>query len=269
MSTDPQTAWLPALLALQERPAGLFTDVDGTISPIAPTPDEASVLPEAREALVRLSRTLSVVAAITGRASARAREMVGAPGVLYVGNHGLEELAGGRVELLSEARPHAPAVARVLAEATRALRSPGVLVEDKGVTGSVHYRLAPDPGAALREILVTLRPLAEREGLALHEGRMVVEVRPPVALGKGAAARRLVDRHGLRGCVFLGDDVTDTDAFRTLGRLREERGLRSVSVGVLSAETPPLVAELSDLHVEGVEGVVRLLTWLADNLQAA
>lgn len=258
--------WAAVLDVLREKPAGLFTDVDGTISPIAPTPEEARVLPEAAQALSALASSLAVVAAVTGRAASQAYEMVGVPGILYTGNHGLEELSDGAARLVPEAEPYDGRVRRLFDQARGSVSAQGVIWEDKGVTGSVHYRKAPDPCAAAEQILEALGPLVEGSGLALHPGRMIVEVRPALNLGKGAAIRRLIERHGLRGCAFLGDDVTDTDGFRMLRDLREAGRLRAVNIGVLSAEIPSAVLELADVTLSGVPEAAELLAWLSRNL---
>src|SRR4051812_18581165 len=71
-------------------PAGLFTDIDGTISQIAVVPSEATVSELARTAMDRLSRKLAVVGAVTGRAAGDGAAMIGLPDLLVVGNHGLE-----------------------------------------------------------------------------------------------------------------------------------------------------------------------------------
>ncbi|MDP9380047.1 MAG: trehalose-phosphatase [Chloroflexota bacterium] len=258
--------WRVVLDVLREKPAGLFTDIDGTISPIAPTPGEARVLPEAAEALAALVPKLSVVGAVTGRATQYAYEMVGVPGMLYTGNHGLEEMEDGVIRLIPEAEPYAGKVHVVFEQARPQVSVPGLLWEDKGITGSVHYRQAPDKQLAEQEIVGVLRPLAEGAGMRLYEGRMIVELRPALNLGKGAAIRRLVERQGLRGCAFLGDDITDTEGFRVLREMREAGRVRAVCVGVLSAETPPAVLELADVTVEGVPAVAALLEWLSHNL---
>jgi trehalose 6-phosphate phosphatase len=259
-------SWELVFDALALTPSGLFTDIDGTISPIAPTPDEAKVEPEAAELLGVLSKRLAVVAAITGRGTEYARTMVGVPGLLYSGNHGLEELVDGEVTLIPEVREYAGRLDEIFTEARPRVSTPGLLWEAKSVTGTVHYRLAPDPESVQEELIGVLQPIAEAQGFRLHEGRMIVELRPAVELGKGAAARRLIERHGLRGCVFLGDDVTDVDAFRVLREMRDAGQLTAVSVGVTSAETPPTVLELADVTVPGVPGVVELLNWLERNL---
>lgn len=266
MSAIPSEDWEVVLEALMRSPAGLLTDIDGTISSVAPTPDEARVDPEAAQTLKALVPKLALVAAITGRGTQYASDMVGVSGMVYAGNHGLEDMLDGQITLVPEAIPFVGKVAKVFAEARPQVSSSGVLWEDKGITGSVHYRQAADHEKARDEITRVLAPLASQVGLALHEGRMIVELRPAVNLNKGGAVRRLVQRFSLQGVVFLGDDVTDTDAFRVLHELRAHGDVSAVCVGVLSAETPPAVVDLADVTVSGVPGVVELLKWLDRNL---
>src|SRR5687767_2063829 len=93
----------------EARPAGLLTDVDGTISRITRHTNDATVAPVAQRALARLSTELDLVAVVTGRAVERARTMVGVDGLGYVGNHGLEWLRDGAVQTdpaAEAARPH-------------------------------------------------------------------------------------------------------------------------------------------------------------------
>src|SRR5690242_13512164 len=78
--------------ALAQRPRGLLSDVDGTLSAIAPTPGDATLLPGVRELLEQAQTRFDVVAAVSGRAAENARQLVGVSGLLYLGNHGLERL---------------------------------------------------------------------------------------------------------------------------------------------------------------------------------
>ncbi|MBV9580157.1 MAG: trehalose-phosphatase, partial [Chloroflexi bacterium] len=91
-----------------------MTDIDGTISPMVARPEEAMVLPRAREALIGLSQRLRVVAVVTGRSVDDARHMVDVDGLTYIGNHGLESLSHGRPETLPEAQPWVPRLATAL-----------------------------------------------------------------------------------------------------------------------------------------------------------
>jgi trehalose 6-phosphate phosphatase len=254
-------AWLAEILS--HRPSGLITDIDGTISRIALTPDAAIVEPEAKAALASLAEKLDLVAAVTGRSARDAAAMVDLPGLTYVGNHGMEILFGGRRSIAQAAAEFEPLVRELLERAEAALDLAGLIFEDKGVTASIHYRAAPEPALAKPRILEVLVPLAEELGLRLTEGRMVVEIRPPVVVNKGTAVRQLADDFHLRSLVFLGDDVTDLDAMRVVAELRDAGVAQGAVVGVLSAESPAPLVEHSDIRLGSVDDVAELLMRLA------
>lgn len=241
---------------------GLITDIDGTLSRIAPTPEAAEVVPACREALRTLAG-LIFVAAVSGRAATDARRMVGVAGVVYVGNHGLERLMPEGLALPPEVEHYAADLGAVLRQAERALDDlPGVIVEDKGSTGSIHYRQAPDPAAARDAILDAVGALAAEAGLVVTQGRKVIEIRPPLELDKGTAVRSLIDAYQLTGVLYAGDDTTDVDAFAALQAWRAETGRPALALGVLGPETPDAVARSADLHLAGVDDVAAFLGWL-------
>src|SRR5581483_4757720 len=267
MNTDGGSRVRAAAASLRQlfaqRPAGLFADVDGTISRLTSRPMDASVTAEARDALRRLAADLEVVAVVTGRAVTRARRIVGVPEIGYVGNHGLEWWHDGQVVT----HPGAAAARPTLDAALRAVRAsvpdPGLVVEDKGVSVAIHYRLSAQPEKTGGALPAALRPYAESAALRLIEGGLVVNLLPGVAVDKGEAVLRLTDEHGLRSVAFFGDDITDLDAFRALRRLRERGTAHTLSVGVLSAEGPPQIREEADLLLDGVGEVEQVLAALA------
>ncbi len=252
--------------ALAARPRGLFFDIDGTLSAIAPTPEAATLLPGVAELLEQLRTRFDVVALVSGRAADDARRMVGLPGLLYIGNHGLEriEADAASVQVLPEAEPYVEAVNTTLddLDATLAARFPGVRIERKGVTGSIHVRNAPDPDAAEESIARSLTTIAVPRGLLVTRGRRIVEVRPPVAVDKGTAVAGVIRERGLRGALYLGDDRTDLDAFRALRQLADEGVCQTVAVAVLSPEAPPELAAAADITLPDISFVPGLLRWL-------
>jgi trehalose-phosphatase len=264
-------ASLPAALslaaeALEAAPAGLLTDFDGTLSPIVTDPSRAALAAGAERALAALARRLAVVAVITGRAPDEARRLIGVPGVLIAGNHGLEWLEPGALEPVAPlAAPEAASVRSGLDEVLARLPPlPGVVPEHKGMSASVHYRLAPDPAVARAAIVDALGEV-EPLGLRLGHGRMIVEVRP-VGLGdKGSATRTIVERYRLRGVVAMGDDVTDLDMFAAAADLRRSGGLRVtiVAVGGADREVDPEIAAAADAVLPAPEDAARLLARLA------
>ncbi|MCC6177673.1 MAG: trehalose-phosphatase [Chloroflexi bacterium] len=247
---------------LAHRPAGLLADIDGTLSAMVALPETAVVTPGVRRALRTLSRRLDLVVAVTGRQVVDARRLVGVNEIGYVGNHGIERWVDGAVTLHPLATPWIPDIAAGLKAARAAVDGSGMRFEDKGVSASVHYRLADDPLDAERRLLAALRPFVAAGRLRLTEGKMVVNLLPPVAIDKGRAVEDLAAEHGLRGVVFLGDDVTDLDALRALRRLRG-RGIATLGIGVLSAEGPVELREVADVCLAGVDEVERLLLALA------
>jgi trehalose 6-phosphate phosphatase len=159
--------------ALTQIPAGLLTDIDGTISKIAPTAEAARAEPAAVAALARLSERLALVAAISGRAAPDAAQLIGLPKMIYVGNHGLERhtAAGSRID--PQAIPYVPVVAAALAATERAADRSGLrglVFENKGATASIHYRLAPDPAAMQARLTGLLAQLPETQGLRVNIG---------------------------------------------------------------------------------------------------
>lgn len=250
---------------LAQRPSALFSDVDGTLSPIVPSPEQATVPESIRRALQRLAGRLDMVVAISGRPAQEARRLVGLQELAYVGNHGLEVWQGGRVRVEAQAAPFLPLMARVVARLGPELeRLPGVRLEPKGITASIHYRQSPHSEVARAAILAAVGRLSQARRLRVTEGRMVVNLVPALELNKGSATLALVRRHGLRAVLYLGDDTTDVDAFAALRSLRAE-GVGTLAVAVLSLESPPGLLELADYHVPGVQGVERALAALGEN----
>ena len=260
---------LPAAWAvMSSAPAGLITDVDGTISPIVERPEEAGVHPDARDLLARLAAKLPLVAAVSGRPIEHLVRVLAVDGMVYVGNHGLEWWEHGRSSPVSEAVPYVSSVASTLRDLRARLGSmPGVFVEDKGVTGAVHYRQAPDRDAARRAILDAISESPPAKTLHAVEGRMVVNILPPIKADKGTAVERLARHRALRGVLYLGDDVTDLDAFRALRQMRETGQRTTLSVAVVSREAPAELEREADYIVASVEEVVNFFRQLAEWLE--
>lgn len=268
-SSRARSLLLPVLSC---RPRGFFTDVDGTISALAPSPEAAVLLPGVRELLVETLRVFDVVAAISGRAARDARRLVGVPELLYIGNHGLERLdpytrtgkPNARVAIHPAAHAYVGPINRVMDEVgqTLAPRFPGLRVERKGVTGSIHVRNTRDPLEAEEVVAAALREATEATGLRVTRGKMVVELRPPVNVDKGTILTELVREYALAGAVYLGDDVTDIDGFRALRKLTTEGVCRGVAIAVRHNEAPANLAEEADIALDDVEQVPELLRWM-------
>ena len=269
MSAFAPEALSEALAPLTADPsrAAVFCDIDGVPAPIVKRAEDAAVREETALLLGRLARRYARVACVSGRSATEARRLVGVGGIAYAGLHGAELLEPGaaspRVNPAFkswEGRVKAFAAERD----TPDLRRLRVRIEDKGPIVALHWRGAPDEEAALARVQ-ELAAEAEADGLAIHWGRKVLELRPAVPFDKGRAVRDLVEPDGIRTAMFGGDDSTDLDAFAALEQLIEEGALTAgVRVGVRSDEGPPAIVERADVVVDGVEGFARVLAVLAE-----
>jgi alpha,alpha-trehalose-phosphate synthase [UDP-forming]/trehalose-phosphatase len=203
----------------------IVLDFDGTLAPFTDDPDGARLTPQVRTALERLIQLPGCsVAVISGRGLADLQQHVGLDGVLYVGNHGLEVPGAEGIPALREARKTQDLIVASTARLRDRLRNvPGALVEDKGLTASVHYRLVPrgQIEAVRQAVLETLAEVSPGR-LTLNQGQMVFEIRPALDWDKGCAALWLLDQtmgadwRERTSVVYIGDDRTDEDAFVAL-----------------------------------------------------
>jgi len=197
------------------RESMLFLDYDGTLSPIVSDPSAATLVDGAAEAL-ELVAAVCPVAVLSGRDLADIRSRVGAPGLWYAGSHGFE-LTGpdGTYHQNEAAAAFVPVLERAAAELRDSLAQiPGVRVEHKRFAVAVHYReVAPEH---VGEIAAATHRLGQRGGLRVTNGRMLVELRPDIDWDKGTTLAWIRDRIDAAGSllpIFIGDDLTDEDAF--------------------------------------------------------
>ena len=219
--TKPAATHLGEIAARLERGSGLLVgvDFDGTLAPIVDDPEEPNITPANAVALARLTaRPDTVVAVVSGREIGDLRSRAEVPGAVYAGNHGLELARDHEMVVHPAARRHRPALDHAATLARRALGDvPGCLIEDKTLSLTVHYRQVPP--ALQRGVVDRLDALAPEldDGLCLVSGRKSVEIRPDIDWDKGQAVQwiRTTLPDGYRA-VYLGDDTTDEDVFRSL-----------------------------------------------------
>lgn len=246
---------------LGKRRLGLISDVDGTLSPIVARPEDARVTARNLELLAKLADELTLVALISGRGAEDVKQLVDLPGIIYVGNHGLERWKDGETTFAGEALAFKPAVLAALNE-LKSLKSAGINLEDKGITVSLHYRQSPTPEEFVQEQKTFLESIASKHGLTLSQGRKVFEFKPPVQLDKGSALRQLVEESNLDAVIYLGDDTTDVAALKAARKLRETGSVEAWGIGVQSDEVPTEVEATADLLASGVADVEDFLGWL-------
>jgi trehalose 6-phosphate phosphatase len=250
---------------LSGKPFAIFTDIDGTLAPIVPNPEDARISPRARDALCELIGQGVRVAFITGRALEKARSMVDIPEAYFAANHGLQIAISGDTSTPEELRFYVEWARQVIYDASD-WNLPGVTIEDKGPIVAFHYRRANSEEEARTAIRAAVAASEAAAHFRVQEGRKVIELRPPLAIDKGTAVETLVRQIGAKAVLAIGDDATDLDMFRGVRDLRKA-GIPGASVAVLSDEAEPLVLESTDYFVRSVEGVEWLLEELAKALR--
>lgn len=175
----------------------LLFDYDGTLTPIVPRPEQAYLSPNTRQLLNDLkSNTRIVLGVISGRNLGDVRERVGVKDIIYAGNHGLEMEGLGEPFVHPEAVSQREALAVIGQRISQELdQYPGVIIENKGLTLSVHYRLTPE-GLIGQVETVFNRMVAPGVGdnvIRITRGKKVFEVRPNVDWGKGEAIARIME----------------------------------------------------------------------------
>ena len=199
----------------------LFLDFDGTLVPIQKDPAACVLSPETRHELERLADSGDCrVAVLSGRSLADLKKRVPLKGICYGGNHGLQISGCG----LDFVHPAAEETAGLIARVRRALGKEirgmkGVWVENKGLTFSMHYRLADreESLAARKAFYRVVAADPEKDRLAVLRGKKVLELMPRISWDKGKAALFILDSLA-RGSMpaYVGDDLTDECAFSEL-----------------------------------------------------
>lgn len=247
------------LRRLGEKRVAVFSDYDGTLTPIVARPELAVLDEDMRETLRRLAAHCTT-AIISGRSLEDVRDLVGIEELYYAGNHGFE-IEGPpqnplHLETGTEYRQDLEDVRARIEERVGGIS--GLLIEDKRLSLSVHYRLVtPDRVPTVKRTVDEI--VADFPRLRRHSGKKVYEIRPRVDWHKGRALIFVLEALGLdRPDVFpiyLGDDVTDEDAFAVI----KGRGL-----GVLVSDSPH--ASAADYIVRDPAEVKRFLDQLIEGL---
>ena len=204
-------------LATSNRVLLLF-DYDGTLTPIVARPEIAILSDETRRLLSLLAGIdRFVVGVVSGRGLADLESLVAIPGLVYAGNHGLE-ISGAGMDFV---HPEAPAFVESLVEVAGKLEQeladvPRILVDNKRLTLTVHFRSTPDSYSAHVDatVVATAKPYVDAGQMKITRGKKVVEVRPNIDWGKGRAIEQIHQNCGDNPLpLFFGDDETDEDGF--------------------------------------------------------
>ncbi|RLF10334.1 MAG: trehalose-phosphatase [Thermoprotei archaeon] len=229
----------------------LMLDYDGTLTPIVNRPEEAKLSEETRKLLssiVKAGRWVKV-AIISGRPLNQLKKLIGIDGIYYAGLHGLEVEGPGVSFIHAKAEKLRKVIGEIHRELIQAFAGmKGIMVEDKGLSIAIHYRLAPKGGGrAVSKALSFIMSL--RSGFRVLKGKKVYELMPDVDWDKGRAALYLIEATGTKEYmpIYIGDDETDEYAFKALA----PRGL-TIVVGRKKRS-------LAKFYVKGVNEVHELL----------
>ncbi|ABA87317.1 trehalose-6-phosphatase [Syntrophotalea carbinolica DSM 2380] len=209
---------------LQNKRGMVFLDYDGTLTPIVERPEWAQLSQKMRDAVNQLSQRCDV-AIVSGRDLQDIRNLVGIEGILYAGSHGFDISGpGGHLEL-EQGIDYLPALDRAETALTKQLAEvAGTQIERKRFAIAVHFRRAdPADVSQIETIVDTI--LEKNPGLRKTGGKMIFELRPDIDWDKGKALRWILARLGMHDDevlpIYIGDDLTDEDAFCEL----QKRGI--------------------------------------------
>jgi trehalose 6-phosphate phosphatase len=211
---SPDAVPVPRSLVPHLSESAILLDIDGTLVDLAPTPREVWVPPGLSKTLNRLlMRTSGALALVSGR-SLNDIDLIFAPEQFpAVGGHGAEM----RLATDSEAvAAHAPPMDRELKLRLAAIAklSPGILLEDKGYSLALHYRLAPHAEKAIYEAVSLIRADLPNAPIEVLPGKCVCEIKHS-GFNKATGVRELMTHEPFKGRhpIFIGDDVTDEAVF--------------------------------------------------------
>lgn len=250
-------------IANKRQQVVFFLDYDGTLSPIVADPNAAYIPAATRSVLELLSRRFPTTI-VTGRAVPKVKSFLGLDGLMYAGSHGFD-IDAPPLAPLSVGSKYLPALAAFKSELTSAsTAAPGCAIEDNRFSVSVHYRhVSP---SCLPQLRSAVDEAVNKLGLRIHQGKMVWEIRPQFDWHKGKAVMYILKQLGMDNDryfpIYIGDDVTDEDAFRSLGN---EAG---VGIVVYDSESAPLGKErptLAALRLRSPDEVRDLLCRFAND----
>ncbi|GLJ52124.1 hypothetical protein SUGI_1108760 [Cryptomeria japonica] len=264
----------------------VFLDYDGTLSPIVDNPDKAYMTSQMRDAVKTVAKRFPT-AIISGRCLEKVVKFVKLEELYYAGSHGMDikgpeppsskgSKANGKAtyrtgnngilyQPASEFLPMMDKIFASLVEKTK--RIIGAIVENNKFCVSVHYRNVEQKNwAALKEQIFSVLKEYQHHGIRLTEGKMVIEIRPPIKWDKGKALEFLLQSLGLANCndvlpLYIGDDRTDEDAFKVL----RDRGQ---GFGILVSESPKETSANYSLRkpTEVMKFLQRLGQWKQHNM---
>lgn len=228
-----------------------FLDYDGTLTPIVERPELAVMSSDMRQVVTNLSKK-HMIAIVSGRQREDVENLVKIPGLFYAGSHGFD-IKGPEFSLIqTKAQEVIPVVSKVIEQLKKELGTiTGVLIEEKKFSVAVHYRLADEKKHLSKITRVVNAVIQNNKELRLMSGKKVFELLPNIEWNKGMAIRWIMEALKLSwsetSVIYIGDDVTDEYAFRTV---------RTRGTGILVSEKNKESA--ADFHLSSPREVKKL-----------
>ncbi len=229
----------------------LFLDYDGTLTPIVESPEKAFISDEMRSLIVRLKEHIPI-AIISGRNLQDIKERVGIEDIIYVGNHGAEIWDRNKAVIGHRSSVNGNLLKVFSNRLKNALSHiQGILIEDKGITASIHFRMAkPRDFADFFDIFSKIAKEYENS-FKITSGKKVFEIKPYDTWNKGDAVLWIIKNMGEgRVPIYLGDDTTDEDAFRAI---------KGKGISICIGGSPE-----SEFYLKNQEEVRAVLQWLLE-----
>ncbi|MCY3637834.1 MAG: trehalose-phosphatase [Chloroflexi bacterium] len=244
----------------------LVLDFDGTLSEFVPVLENAVIHPDVVPPLRRLTNRLALVGVMSGRAARDVERRVGIVGIVYIGNHGVERIVDGTLsasEGSEEAEHYLQGMLESLADAAD---DPGLVLENKRYSASLHYRRATDEAGVVERLRAAVESMPDMGGFELSWGNKILEIRARNGVNKGVALDWLIEKWRPNSVVFLGDDTTDADALQALQQRKASGAIDGIGIAVIQDGTPASVFDSADYSLNGVPEVVLFLSRLQQAL---
>ena len=255
-----------ALGKVEQDGLGLVTDFDGTLSEFVPVLEDAVIHPDVVPPLRHLTGRLALTSVISGRSARDVERRVGIESIVYIGNHGAEQIADGNLSAASEAEAAESHLQEMLEHLAAAADDPGLVLENKMYSASLHYRLASDEAGVIERLQSVLAEFTEIGDFEFFWGNKILEIRRINGVNKGTALNSLIEGWQLNSVIFLGDDTTDADALRVLRQRKAPETFSGLGIAVIQDGTPASVLENADYSLNGVPEVAAFLRLLNTTL---
>ena len=180
----------------------LVTDFDGTLSDFVPVLENAVIYPKILPPLRNLASRLAFTSVISGRSARDVQRRVGIEGIIYIGNHGAEYIIDGVLSAADGVEAAESRLQDMLEYLASVSDAPGLVLENKNYSASLHYRAVSDEAGVVRRLQSALRDLQDHQDFQFFWGNKILEIRCRDGANKGAALASLLEMNRPQSVVF-------------------------------------------------------------------